>query len=249
MLPILLFFNLFQFSFAIFFGGCGCRPQCNCAPRPQPICPPAPCGGSYRPVSYTPQYYNAPRYESTYQTIEAHHPAPSYQVPVQIPIQRGYAFPVPSYPQQPQYIVSQQEPIAVPAAKSVHEEAEHQVTSNSGSSKKTTSDSDGDLQSLNEFESSLKSYKSMSKENFRKAFASKLEEIGKCSSLRLREIMREAMSSNVAISKLKISQLAKREFGFNFDVICSHSDFSFLISSNIYCHVEHDDLVCLAYQN
>ncbi|EFP00034.1 CRE-GRL-13 protein [Caenorhabditis remanei] len=103
---------------------------------------------------------------------------------------------------------------------------------------------------LSNFETSLQAYKSMNGiRGIRRAQGSKTEKPEKCSSARLQQIMEESMTSNVSVSKLRISQGAKKEFGYNFDVVCSQFDFSYLISSNIFCRVELDGQICLAYEN
>lgn len=102
---------------------------------------------------------------------------------------------------------------------------------------------------LSNFETSLQAYKSMTSNGIRRAQGARTEKPKKCSSERLQQIMESAMTSSVSVSKLKISQGAKKEFGYNFDVICSQFDFSYLISSNIFCRVEVDGQTCLAYDN
>ncbi|CAI2354560.1 unnamed protein product [Caenorhabditis sp. 36 PRJEB53466] len=247
---------------ALFFGGgggCGCRPQqCSCAPQPvaQNYCPPSPCGRSYPSF---PSYQSYPSYSpAAYRPPPLPISQPFYAVPQPIPIQTTYQN---SY-QQPlltgsynaPYSSVQNAPIQVSSAKSMSETSSSDVfgdtvVQKSKSLSSVKNDLDEDSNALSNFETSLLAYKSMGRNGIRRAQGTKIEKPEKCSSSRLQEIMEKAMTSNVSVSKLKISQGAKREFGYNFDVICSQFDFSYLISSNIYCRVEMDGQTCLAYEN
>ncbi|CAL2044370.1 unnamed protein product [Caenorhabditis brenneri] len=267
----ILSMTLFGLSHGLFFnggGGCGCRPQqCGCA-APLPVarsyCPPTPCGRPFQPYQpYSPVAYRPPPPTIIQQ--------PYYPVSQPIPIPTQFRN---SYQQTPAFLQQPQQPVftssynapftSIPSYINSPQNAPIQVTS----AKETTADSfdtviqksktdttpeknDLDVDNaLSNFETSLQAYKSMNGiRGVRRAQGSKTEKPQKCSSERLQQIMEEAMTSNVSISKLKISQGAKKEFGYNFDVICSQFDFSYLISSNIFCRVELDGQICLAYEN
>ncbi|NP_001317808.1 Ground-like domain-containing protein [Caenorhabditis elegans] len=249
-------------------GGCGCRPQqCGCAAASLPVrsyCPPSPCGR---------QFQSFPSYTQPYSPVSFRPPPPTiiqqqpyYSVPHPIPIQTQQFHN--SYQQTPVFTSSynappfassssysnapnsfQNAPIQVASAKETSADTFDTLIQKS---KPETTDMKNDLDvdnALSNFETSLQAYKSMNRNGIRRAQAAKTEKAGKCSSERLQQIMEEAMSSNVSVSKLKISRGAKKEFGYNFDVICSQFDFSYLISSNIFCRVELDGQICLAYEN
>ncbi|PIC23399.1 hypothetical protein B9Z55_017115 [Caenorhabditis nigoni] len=247
---LLLSMTIIGISQGLFFGGgggCGCRPQtCGCA-APLPVarsyCPPTPCGPRPFPVypSYQPVSFRPPPPTLIQQ--------PYYAVPqpqqIPIPIQTQFHN---SYQQTPVFTSSYNAPFnnQLPSyINSPTQNAPIQVSS----AKETTADS-FDTNALSNFETSLQAYKSMNGiRGIRRAQGAKIEKPEKCSSTRLQQIMEESMSSSVSVSKLKISQGAKKEFGYNFDVVCSQFDFSYLISSNIFCRVELDGQICLAYEN
>uniref|UniRef100_A0A8R1DP47 Ground-like domain-containing protein n=1 Tax=Caenorhabditis japonica TaxID=281687 RepID=A0A8R1DP47_CAEJA len=255
MFLIFWFVVLIPIADGLFFGGggCGCRPQqCSC---PAPVCPPPPCGARpFVPPPFYPQYRAPPPPP----------PQPYYQVAQQsIPYQTFQGPYVSSYqPPPPQILTSSYNapytssintaPIQVASAKETSETIPDTVIQKSKTlTAETNNELDEDIKALSNFESSIQAYKSLNvvRNEIRRAHGTKTEKPEKCTSPRLQKIMEKAMSSNVAIPKLKISKLAKREFGYNFDVICSQFDFSYLISSSISCRVEMDGQTCLAYQN
>ncbi|CAO4376833.1 unnamed protein product [Caenorhabditis nigoni] len=267
---LLLSMTIIGISQGLFFGGgggCGCRPQtCGCA-APLPVarsyCPPTPCGGprpfpvypSYQPVSFRPPpptliqqpYYAVPQPQQIPIPIQTQFHNSYQQTPV-----FTSSYNAPFNNQLPSYINSatQNAPIQVSSAKETTADSFDTVIQKS---RTDTSPAKNDLDvdnALSNFETSLQAYKSMNGiRGIRRAQGAKIEKPEKCSSTRLQQIMEESMSSSVSVSKLKISQGAKKEFGYNFDVVCSQFDFSYLISSNIFCRVELDGQICLAYEN
>jgi hypothetical protein len=54
------------------------------------------------------------------------------------------------------------------------------------------------------------------------------------------------MTSDVNKSKRIVKQLAAKELGGNFDVICSTHEFSYLANSRLFCETKQDNVICLA---
>ncbi|PAV55783.1 hypothetical protein WR25_13064 [Diploscapter pachys] len=109
---------------------------------------------------------------------------------------------------------------------------------------------DASQQALETFESDTtsKSHSTSSGSGYRRAQGTKIEK-HRCTSDQLREIIEDKITDSPAESKLKIALAAKKEYGYNFDVICSESDFSYLMSANLYCQAKARGIVCLAFQH
>uniref|UniRef100_A0A1I7T618 Ground-like domain-containing protein n=1 Tax=Caenorhabditis tropicalis TaxID=1561998 RepID=A0A1I7T618_9PELO len=216
---------------------------------------PTPCGRPFQPYHqpYSPVGYRSPQATFIQQPYYA---VPQPPTPIQTQYNSYQARPVPigsnniPFETASSYIsYPQNAPIQVTSAKETTADSFDSVIQKS-KAEKPAEKNDLDIDNaLSNFENSLQVYKSMNGANgIRRTQRSKTEKPETCSSARLQEIMEEAMTSNVSVSKLKISQGARKEFGYGFDVICSQYDFSYLISSNIFCRVELDGQICLAYE-
>uniref|UniRef100_A0AC34QQQ7 Ground-like domain-containing protein n=1 Tax=Panagrolaimus sp. JU765 TaxID=591449 RepID=A0AC34QQQ7_9BILA len=69
-----------------------------------------------------------------------------------------------------------------------------------------------------------------------------------CNDKQLRTIMQQHTSSPLKEAKLLIHETAEKEFGMNFHVICSETDFEYVTRSSVFCQVEMDKGICYAFK-
>ncbi|TKR69385.1 hypothetical protein L596_021553 [Steinernema carpocapsae] len=71
----------------------------------------------------------------------------------------------------------------------------------------------------------------------------------KCSSDKLRAILKKNMVENLSIAKRLIQKAAEEKFGGQFNVICSREDFTYVSRSSQFCLHEHKGHLCYAFQS
>ncbi|KAI6236787.1 Ground-like domain-containing protein [Aphelenchoides besseyi] len=69
----------------------------------------------------------------------------------------------------------------------------------------------------------------------------------RCNNEQLKSLMEKQMTESPSIAKRKIQQVANRQFNATFDVICSRSNFSYSVNSQIWCEIHTQDLICFSF--
>ncbi|KAK0407623.1 hypothetical protein QR680_003497 [Steinernema hermaphroditum] len=71
----------------------------------------------------------------------------------------------------------------------------------------------------------------------------------KCSSDKLKTIMKKNMVDDLTTAKRLIQKAAEEKFGVGFNVICSRDDFTYVSRSTHFCLLESDGNLCYAFQS
>lgn len=71
----------------------------------------------------------------------------------------------------------------------------------------------------------------------------------KCSSEKLKDLMRKYITRTVALSKRLIQKNAESELGGYFSVFCSIDDFSYVARSEMFCQLQKNDITCYAFKH
>jgi hypothetical protein len=70
----------------------------------------------------------------------------------------------------------------------------------------------------------------------------------KCNNEKLRELITTHINGTATESKRSVHKKVTDEFGPNIDVICSSSQFSFIINAELYCEAQKNGVTCFAFR-